>query len=74
MSLTTTLQNRRLAILWHLAWPAIVEQLLGTMVSYVDTAMVGVLGKNATAAVSINGPPMWLVGSVLAGVGIGYSV
>lgn len=74
MSLTTTLQNRRLAILWSLSWPAILEQLLGTMVSYVDTAMVGVLGKNATAAVSINGPPMWLVGSVLAGVGIGYSV
>ena len=50
MSLTKSSQNRRLAVLWSLSWPAILEQLLGTMVSYVDTAMVGVLGAAASAA------------------------
>ena len=34
----------RLKTLWRLSWPAIIEQILTTMVSYVDTAMVGVLG------------------------------
>jgi putative MATE family efflux protein len=66
--------NRRLRVLWRLSWPAILEQLLGTMVSYVDTAMVGVLGKTATAAVSINSAPIWLLGGILSGVGVGYSV
>ena len=60
--------------MWHLSWPAILEQLLGTMVSYVDTAMVGVLGAAATAAVSINASPIWLVGGILSGIGVGYSV
>ena len=49
------LERRRIAVLWRLSWPAILEQLLGTLVSYIDTVMVGVLGKVATAAVSING-------------------
>ena len=64
----------RMRVMWHLSWPSILEQLLGTMVSYVDTAMVGVLGAGATAAVSINAAPLWLVGGVLSGVGVGYSV
>ena len=68
------LERRRIAVLWRLSWPAILEQLLGTMVSYIDTVMVGVLGKVATAAVSINGPPLWLVNSLLSGAGVGYSV
>ena len=33
-----------LGILMMLAWPAILEQLLLTLVRYVDTAMVGSLG------------------------------
>lgn len=75
MALQTLRSNsNRLTVLWHLSWPAILEQMMGTLVSYVDTAMVGVLGKTATAAVSINGPPLWLIGGLLAGVGVGYSV
>ena len=45
------LERRRIAVLWRLSWPAILEQLLGTLVSYIDTVMVGVLGKVATAAI-----------------------
>lgn len=60
--------------MWHLSWPAIIEQVLGTMVSYVDTAMVGVMGEVGSAAVSVNGPPIWLIHGLLIGVGVGYSV
>ncbi len=70
----TNTNKSRLSVMWHLSWPAILEQLLGTLVSYVDTAMVGVLGKTATAAVSINASPIWLVGGILSGLGVGYSV
>lgn len=67
-------QGPRLRRLWSLSWPAIIEQILNTMVSYVDTAMVGVLGAVGSAAVSVNGPPIWLVHGIMAGVGVGYSV
>lgn len=66
--------SSRIRVMWRLSWPAILEQLLGTLVSYVDTAMVGVLGAAATAAVSINASPIWLVGGILSGIGVGYSV
>lgn len=64
----------RLAVVWRLSWPAIIEQILATMVSYVDTAMVGVLGAVGTAAVSLNAAPIWLCNGLLTGVGVGYSV
>ena len=67
-------QQERLRILWRLSWPAIIEQVLGTMVSYVDTAMVGVMGAVGSAAVSVNAPPIWLINGILTGVGVGYSV
>lgn len=67
-------QKSRIKTLWHLAWPAIIEQVLGTMVSYVDTAMVGALGAAGTAAVSVNAAPIWLINGILVGVGVGYSV
>ncbi len=67
-------QGERMRTLWHLSWPAIIEQVLGTMVSYVDAAMVGVLGAVGSAAVSVNSPPIWMLNGILAGVGVGYSV
>ncbi len=67
-------QKDRLGRLWRLSWPAIIEQVLNMMVSYVDTAMVGVMGATATAAVSVNAAPVWLIHGILAGVGVGYSV
>ena len=69
-----TEKKGRLGTLWRLSWPAIIEQILTTMVSYVDTAMVGVLGAAGTAAVSVNAAPIWLANGLLMGVGVGYSV
>ncbi len=44
-------------IIWALAWPTILEQFLQVTVTYVDSAMVGSLGAQATAAVSVPAPP-----------------
>ena len=59
-------------IIFSLAWPVFLEQILTTLVTYADTAMVGSLGAYATAAVSISNPALFLItGSVLAmGIGI----
>ena len=57
-----------------LSWPTIVELLLQTAINYVDTAMVGSIGVNATAAVSITMSTIWLINGFMNAVGIGYSV
>ena len=61
-------------IILLLAWPAIVEQILQTLVNYVDTAMVGALGVNEAAAVSVNVPLTWLINGVNLSVSTGFSV
>lgn len=57
-----------------LAWPAIIEQIMLSMVQYVDTAMVGAIGAEATAAVGITSSTMWLINGVLSACGAGFSV
>lgn len=55
-----------------LAWPTMLEQLMQTAVQYIDTAMVGSLGTQATAAVGSTGTVNWLIGSTISAVGVGF--
>lgn len=55
-----------------LAGPTMMEQLMNTAVQYVDTAMVGSLGTQATAAVGSTGTVNWLVSSTVSAVSIGF--
>ena len=57
-----------------LAWPAIVEQIMITMVQYVDTAMVGTLGSGATAAVGLTASTTWMFNGFLNAAAVGFSV
>ena len=52
-----------------LAIPTLMEQILSTLLQYVDTAMVGHLGERATASVSVTTSIGWLVGSIAYAVG-----
>lgn len=54
-----------------LAVPTVIEEILSTLLQYVDTAMVGHLGEEATAAVNVTTTITWLVSSVYSAVGIG---
>ena len=62
-------QIRKVVVL--LAWPAIMEMLLSTMVQFVDTVMVGSLGEVAIASVGINNTPMWVLMGMFASLGVG---
>lgn len=55
-----------------LAGPTMLEQLMNTAVQYVDTAMVGSLGTQATAAVGSTGTINWLINSTISAVSIGF--
>ncbi len=52
-----------------LSIPTMIEEILATLMQYVDTAMVGHLGEKATAAVSVTTTIGWLVGSTAFAMG-----
>lgn len=58
--------------IFTLAWPTMLEQLLQTAVQYIDTAMVGSLGTQATAAVGSTSTVNWLIGSTISALGVGF--
>lgn len=58
--------------IFALAWPTMLEQLMQTAVQYIDTAMVGSLGTQATAAVGATSTVNWLIGSTISAVGVGF--
>ena len=59
-------------VIFTLAWPTMLEQLLQTAVQYIDTAMVGSLGTQATAAVGSTSTVNWLIGSTISALGVGF--
>lgn len=59
-------------VIFTLAWPTMFEQLMQTAVQYIDTAMVGTLGTQATAAVGATSTISWLVSSSVSALGVGF--
>lgn len=55
----------------HLAWPAIIQEAMNTVVTYIDTAMVGAMGATASAAVGLTSSVNWLLGSISVAFGVG---
>ena len=56
-----------------LAWPVFVEQIFTTLVSFADTAMVGSLGAEATASISISNSPVFLLNGLIMSLGVGIT-
>ena len=61
-----------LAVIFSLAWPTMLEQLMQTAVQYIDTAMVGSIGTHATAAVGATTTVNWLLSSTVSALGVGF--
>lgn len=74
MNTQTTRKRHRemLPVIFGLAWPTMLEQLMQTAVQYIDTAMVGSLGTQATAAVGSTTTVNWLVGSSISALSVGF--
>ena len=68
----TKLNTPMLATILTLAWPTMLEQLLQTAVQYIDTAMVGALGTQATAAVGATTTVNWLINITISAVAVGF--
>ena len=59
---------------WHLSLPAILTQITTIVMQYIDSAMVGALGANASAAIGLVSTSTWLFGGVTHAVSSGFSV
>lgn len=57
-----------------LAGPVIVEQILSMFVHVVDAAMVGRLGAEVVAGISLSFQPMMLVSGIFGGIAVGNTV
>ena len=68
----TTYRKQLFLSILMLAWPTLLEQLLQTLVQYIDAAMVGKIGPAATATVGISTSVTWLVNGPLFALGIGF--
>ncbi len=66
------LNKAMFAVIFALAWPTMLEQLMQTAVQYIDTAMVGSLGTQATAAVGATSTVGWLIGSTISATSVGF--
>ena len=62
-----------LKVILLLSWPLFLEQVLSTLVSFADTAMVGGLGKTATASISISNTFVFLINGVVLALGVGLT-
>lgn len=72
LDLTDERQSPFKVILW-LAWPLFLEQILATMVSFVDNAMVGSLGASASASISISNSFVFLINGAVMALGVGLT-
>ena len=66
------LNKPMIATILALAWPTMLEQMMQTAVQYIDTAMVGTLGTQATAAVGATTTVNWLINSSISALGVGF--
>ena len=62
------------ALIFSLVIPSFIEELGQILTMYVDTAMVGRLGVNASAAIAVNHPILMLTNGFNFGLAIGFSV
>jgi putative MATE family efflux protein len=66
--------RQKIKVVWNLSVPAILAQITSIMMQYIDTAMVGNLGAEASASIGLVSTTTWLMGGLCSGLSSGFSV
>lgn len=66
--------KEQLALIARLSIPAILAELTSIAMQYIDAAMVGSLGANATGSIGLVSSSTWLLGGLCIGASTGFSV
>ena len=67
-------QREKLNLIIGLSIPSMLAQITSVMMFFIDAAMVGHLGAEASASIGIVESTTWLMGSMLSALSIGFSV
>ena len=62
------------SMVWKLSVPAILSQLTSIMMQYIDAAMVGSLGADASASIGVVSTSTWLLSGLCTATSVGFSV
>ena len=70
----TMTQGEKLRLIVSLSIPSILAQISATVMFFVDAAMVGHLGADASAAIGLVESTLWLMGGLSSAASLGFSV
>jgi len=66
--------RQQISMVWRLSIPAILTQITTLVMQYIDSAMVGNLGANASAAIGLVSTSTWLMTGFGSAICAGFSV
>ncbi len=66
--------REQLTAIWWLSLPAILAQMVSIVMQYIDAAMVGSMGANASASIGLVASSCWLMGGLCSRMASGFSV
>lgn len=66
--------RQQITLVLRLSIPAILAEISSTAMEYIDSAMVGSLGANATAAIGLVASTTWLFGGICMATAAGFSI
>ena len=66
--------RQQVGLVMRLSVPAILAEISSIAMEYIDSAMVGSLGANATAAIGLVASTTWLFGGVCMAASAGFSI
>lgn len=67
-------RREKLDLIVELSIPSMLAQITSVMMFFIDAAMVGHLGAEASASIGLIETTTWLMGSILSAVSVGFSV
>ncbi len=66
--------GQQINYVWRLSLPGIMAQISSILMQYIDAAMVGRLGADASAAIGLVASSTWVIGSLISAMCIGFTV
>lgn len=66
--------RERLNLVWKMSLPGILSQISEIAMQYIDAAMVGSLGAEASASIGLVASSTWLMGGLIQGTAAGFYV
>lgn len=66
--------KQQISNVWKLSIPAILTQISSIVMQYIDSAMVGNLGEEASASIGLVSTSTWLLGGLISAISVGFSV